>query len=136
MTRSKNCRKSSSRRGAATVEFAVCLPMLLVLVFGTIESASRIFLKQTLAVSAYETAREAIRAGSTKDKATTQGKSILSARKVVDGDVKITPNDVAGTARGTKVIVEVTAPTAKNSPMLGSFVANKNITARVVMLKE
>ena len=54
----------SNRRGIAAVELAVCLPVIVLLVFGSIEASSFIFLKQSLNVSAYEGIREAIRVGS------------------------------------------------------------------------
>ena len=53
-------RVSAKRRGGtAAVEAAVSLPLLIVLVFGAIEVASGVFLSQTLAIAAYEGAREA-----------------------------------------------------------------------------
>ncbi len=39
------------RRGVAATEFAVCLPIIVLLVLGTIEACSLIFLKQTLAIA-------------------------------------------------------------------------------------
>ena len=45
------------------VEFAVCLPMLMVLMLGSIEATSAIFLKQSLVAAAYEGVREAVGEG-------------------------------------------------------------------------
>ena len=56
-----------NRRAVATVELAVCLPVLALLVLGSIEAASFIFLKQTLQVAAYEGSVRAGRARSTSE---------------------------------------------------------------------
>ena len=52
---SKQCKRHRrTRRAVAAVEFAVCLPVIIMLVFGAIEASSFIFLKQSLNVAAYE----------------------------------------------------------------------------------
>ena len=57
----KHKQHRGERRGVAAVEFAVCLPVIILLVFGAIEASSFIFLKQSLNVAAYEGIRESIR---------------------------------------------------------------------------
>lgn len=42
-----NRRKTARRRGAAVVEFAVCLPVIILVVLGSIEAASMLFLRIT-----------------------------------------------------------------------------------------
>ena len=49
------------RRGAATVELAVCLPVIFLLSMGAMEGASLIFLRQAMVQSAYEAVKEAVR---------------------------------------------------------------------------
>ena len=124
------------RRGAAAVEFAVCLPVLILLVFGAVEACSYIFLKQSLNVAAYEGCREAIRTAPSTVNAQGRARAILEARKVRDAQVRIVSGDPTATLRGEKVIVEVTAPTRVNSPLAGQFIDNRELTARVVMVKE
>ncbi|MGI9517005.1 MAG: TadE family protein [Pirellulaceae bacterium] len=50
-----------SVRGTATVELALCLPMIVLVVFGAVEGASMIFLKQTLVQSSYEGIKVAVK---------------------------------------------------------------------------
>ncbi|QDV70902.1 TadE-like protein [Rosistilla carotiformis] len=128
--------RAHARRGTAIVEFAVCLPLLALLVFGTIEAASRIFLKQTLSISAYEAARQAIRVGSTTESSKASGDAILAARKVKGSKVTFAPTDITNASRGELIKVSVSAPTKDNSQVLGKFIADKTITATVVMVKE
>ncbi len=47
------------RKGVSTVEFAVTLPVLVVLVFGSIEASHTIQLKQGLTITAYEAVMQA-----------------------------------------------------------------------------
>ncbi|MFY7877734.1 MAG: TadE/TadG family type IV pilus assembly protein, partial [Pirellula sp.] len=65
-----NNRIDVPRNGAALIEFAVCLPVLMIMILGSMEASSAIFVKQALTTSAYEGIREAMRTGSTTSVAT------------------------------------------------------------------
>ncbi len=127
---------ANQRRGVAAVEFAVCLPVLVLLVFGAIEAASFIFLKQSINVAAYEGCREAIRTTSTTAEARSRAINILNSRNIQNATVRFASGDITATGRGERVVLEVTAPTRSNSPLAGQFINNRNLTARVVMIKE
>ncbi|TWT55143.1 TadE-like protein [Rubripirellula amarantea] len=129
-------RKQTNRRGVATVELAVCLPVLVLLVFGAIEASSFIFLKQSLNVAAYEGVREAVRVGSSNGNGQNRAENILNARSVNDFNVAFLNGDVSAIDRGEDVVIEVSAPTNSNSPLVGQFIPNRTLTARVVMVKE
>ncbi len=45
------------RNGTATVELAVCLPLIVIIAFGSIEATNMIFLEQRLTAAAYEGAQ-------------------------------------------------------------------------------
>jgi Flp pilus assembly protein TadG len=128
--------RSQRRRGVAAVEFAVCLPVIVLLVFGSIEASSFIFLKQSLHVAAYEGARDAIKLGSNNSGATDSVQNILASRNVRDFQVAFPNGDVSKAKRGEEIAIEVSAPTSTNSPLAGRFVSNRTLTARVVMVKE
>ncbi len=126
----------ATRRGVAAVELAVCLPVIILLVFGAIEASSFMFLKQSLNVAAYEGIRESIRISSNTRSGIDRAQNILDARNVQDFSITF-PNGEAGDAnRGDELVIEVSAPTATNSPLAGQFVTNRILTARVVMVKE
>ena len=124
------------RSGTATVELAVCLPVIILLVFGAIEAASFIFLKQSLHVAAYEGIRVAIRSGSDNASGESSAVNILTSRRVEDFTVTFPTGESSQLERGDEVIIEVSAPTQSNSPLAGQFVSNRVLTARVVMVKE
>ena len=129
--RSRRC----DRSGVAAVEFAVCLPVIVLLVFGSIEASSFIFLKQSLSVACYEGIREAAKYGATDADATARAEAILESRGVNDFEIRF-PEGVDALSRGDQVVCEVSAPTRTNSPLAGEFIENRTLTARVVMLKE
>jgi Flp pilus assembly protein TadG len=128
--------KRSNRRGVAAVEFAVCLPVLVLLVFGAIEASSFIFLKQSLNVAAYEGIRETVRIGSNNANGTDRAQNILTARTVNDFNIAFPNGEASGANRGDEIVIEVSAPTATNSPLAGQWLANRTLTARIVMVKE
>ena len=127
---------AAKRRGAAAVEFAVCLPLLVLLVFGSIEASSFIFLKQSLNVAAYEGIREAIRNDSSEAEARDRAINILTTRDVQGFTISFPAGNVDDAERGQDVVIEVSAPSELNSPLVGQFVTNRLLTARVVMVKE
>lgn len=128
-------RGRSKRRGVAAVELAVCLPMIVLMVFGSIEASSLIFLKQTLNVSAYEATREAIRNGSGNAEARDRAENVLNARNINGFNISFN-GESFDADRGDEIVVTVTAPSAANSPLLGQFIANRVLTSRVVMVKQ
>lgn len=134
LPRLSRCRRK--RRGLAAVEFTICLPVLALLVFGSIEATAFIFLKQSLHVAAYEAARTGCRAASTEPEATSRARAILDSRDVRGATINFVTGDVASVQRGDPIIVEVAAPTNVNSPLAGQWIANRTLTSRVFMLKE
>lgn len=120
----------------AAIEFAVCLPILVLLVFGAIEASSFIFLKQSLSVAAYEGVREAVRVTSNNADGVNRAENILSARLINDFQIDFPNGEAGAAARGDTIAIEVSAPTATNSPLAGRWLTNRTLTARVVMVKE
>ena len=129
-------RSRTTRRGAAAVEFAVCLPVLVLLVFGSIEACSYIFLKQALHVAAYEGVRESTRLSSDNASGRSRAEAILDSRGVSGYAIDFPRGEAADADRGDNVVITVSAPTGINSPLLGSFIADRTIEARITMTRE
>ena len=128
--------RQKTRQGAAIVEFAVCLPVIMILILGSMEATSAIFVRQALTTSAYEGIREAIRIGSTTSNATSRAQAVLTARQIRSSIVRFTPPDLQTAARGSNVVVEVSAPFKANSPFFGNVISDRVTTVRAVMVKE
>jgi Flp pilus assembly protein TadG len=124
------------RRGVAAVEFAVCLPIIVLIVLSTIEACSMIFLKQTLAIAAYQGARTAIIPGKTQTDVVAACTQILKDRNVDGAVVTVKPKDFENLEPGQYVDVTVTAPCNANSIVRNKFYKGKTLTANASMMIE
>ncbi len=128
-----NKRKSMIRRAVAAVEAAISLPLLLLLVFGSIEIANSIFLAQTLSFASYEGAREAARPGATAAQVNDRVAQIMHARGIYDYSLTITPQPTQTTPRGTMMTVRVeTAMSALSTHSTG--LTSEHMTAQEVSM--
>lgn len=124
------------RRGAAITEFAVVLPVLVLMFFATIEACGMINLEQSLKVAAYEAARVALVPGTTIGNVTATAEQVMDDRNVVKGTVTVTPSNYANLPAGTYIKVTVTAPAKGNSLVGAWFFGGKTLTSSVEMMKE
>lgn len=128
--------QASQRRGAALVELAVILPVLVLIFFATIEACGMINLEQSLKVAAYEATRVALVPGTTAGNVTAAGNQVLDDRRVKSGTVTVTPSDIAGAPYGAYIRVTVSAPAKGNSIVGGWFFGGKTLSSSVEMMKE
>ncbi len=125
-----------SRRGIAATELAVCLPLLVVLLFGTLETCATISLGQTLSIAAYEAARVALILGANETNIRTQCEQVLADRHVTGAVIQIAPAGFETAPPGTFVAVEISAPYATNGLLPVALFAKPYTTKRVEMMKE
>ncbi|MCA9052609.1 MAG: pilus assembly protein [Planctomycetaceae bacterium] len=123
------------RRGVAAVEFAVCLPVMLLITFGAIEAANGIYLKQILTQAAYEGARVASTVGATQSEAEAFSQLILDSRSIQNATINITPTINANTPSGTEVTVIVTAPSNSNAFAPLWYFRDAQVRAQIVMVR-
>ena len=124
-----------ARRGIAVAELAVCLPVLILICFGTLEACGMCFLKQSMAIASYEAARVSLIPETTTDDVAYQAELILTNRRVNDFTVTVTP-DVETANVGDYISVTSTAPCGSNSLIGSFFFGGKQITSTVQMRKE
>ncbi len=117
------------------MEAAVSLPLLVILVFGSIEIANAIFLKQSLNMAAYEAAKVITGPGDNNTLAATRCAEVLSVRKVTSHAMTISPAVTAATARGTQITVTVTASSSNLSYGPVRFMAGRTIRSAVTMVR-
>ncbi len=124
------------RRGAAVVEFAVCLPVILLIVFGSIEAANLLFLRQALIQSSYEAAKVAVKNTGTNSVATTAAQQVAAGRRIANLTITFQPADVSSAAKGDFVRVTIAAPGNANSVIPFGPFKDRIVSAQAVMVKE
>ena len=100
----------SRRRATACVELALCLPVIVLLVFASLEGANMIFLRQAVVQSAYETAKSAAKGYGLQAHARQLGEQVLSSRGISGASFEFQPPEVDGLAAGTPFTVSVAVP--------------------------
>lgn len=127
---------SRKRRGAALIEFAICLPPLALIVFGTIEACEMIFLKQSVTIAAYEGVRTAIVPEVESGSVGVVVQQILDDRGVQNATFTVDPADIIFALPGEYISVEVSAPVNGNSGFSTFFTSGSVVTGRIEMMKE
>ena len=134
--RNRPAPKGRGRSGAAAVEAAFCIPVVIALMFGTLETCSGIFLNESLKIVAYEGVRVGVRRGATLDMVQDRCEEILAARHVNGGTVTITPSDFGTLSALEPITVTVEAPYSGNSNFTFSIFTGRNSSASVAMMRE
>jgi Flp pilus assembly protein TadG len=129
-------RHQRCRRGAALVELAVCLPVMVLITFGTIEAANAIFLRQALTEAANEGARTVTAGGGTESDARKRIKQILEAQDIEKAEIAFSPSVNNSTPAGTPVRVTVSAPSSANSVGVEWYFQGATLKGSVVMVRQ
>lgn len=124
------------RRGAAIVEFTVCLPIIIIIVFGAIEAASLLFLRQALIQSAYEGVKVAIQASAENSDVLAAAESVAAGRRLNGMSMTLEPSDVSAVTAGETIRVTISAPGDNNSLIQFGLFKNRTVSARAAMVKE
>lgn len=127
---------AGNRRGAAVVEFAVCLPVIVLIMLGSIEAANMLFLRQALVQASYEGAKAAIKNDSDNATVTLIANQVADGRRLAGFSVETIPADVSSVAQGELVRVRTSAPVKSNSFISGTVFRQLNLDAEAVMVKE
>lgn len=129
-------RKRRRRKGVAAAEAAICLPLLVILTFASIEACDAIYLSHSLNVASYETIRVAVKPKSENADADAMSSSTLADQHVNDATVTYDPPDISNVDRGQPITISISAPVASNSILPSWFFAGRTLGARVTMVKE
>lgn len=125
-----------NRRGAAAVEFAIVLPVFVLLVFGMIEYGRMVMVQQVITNASREGARQAVLDGATTTAVQSAVTSYLSSAQVSGGSSTVSP-DPTGAASGDPITVTVSIPFSSvswlPSPM---FLGGKTLSASTTMRRE
>jgi Flp pilus assembly protein TadG len=131
-------RRRSQRRGAATVEFAICLPALIALTIGTIDLCSMMFLKESIKLAAYEGARRGVARGQTNADVVARVQEFLEERNIQYSGNPCSFSSPGFEAAETleNVTTTVTVPCDGNLLIPSTLFAGVNLQADVTLRKE
>ena len=134
--RCKTSKRIRNRRnGAAVVELAICLPVIVLLVFGALEGANMLFLRQAVIQSAYETAKAAAKSTGSQADGQRLGQQVLRSRNINPNSISFSSNP-DNLASGTPFTVTVSvAGDQKSIVDIGPF-NGLTISAQATMVKE
>lgn len=127
-------KRNPKRRGATSVEFALCLPILLAFVFGTIEFARATQLRQSIRLAAFEGARAGINLDASTADVTTAVNRVMSAVNIANFTTTMTPSTLSYTSSSISVTVTLT-PT-QNAWFKWFMTSSNTMTATVTLLRE
>ena len=125
------------RRGAALLEFAFVLPIMFMVILGSVDICNNIFTKQFLTEVSYQGALEATNAGITESELRDSITDHLVARNasaasIVTQGVDGTPFDLVKRGEMFEVVIQLSAADSNSQPII---VTGINLSARSVGLK-
>jgi Flp pilus assembly protein TadG len=133
----RHARRSVPRRkGAATVELSICLPLFITILFGSIEASNLIYLRESLCLASYEAARQAVSLDATNQEISNRAKQLLSSRGISNPTITFSPSDVASASGGEPVTVTVSVPAASQTLLPKIVYGQQTISAQTSFVKE
>lgn len=126
--------RKRNRKGAATVEFALCLPILLTFIFGILEFSRVTQLQQSARLAAFEGARAGISLDATTSDVTTAVNKVMSAMSISNFTTTITPNPV--TYSSPSISVSVALKPTQNAWFTTYVGSGSTINANVTLQRE
>ena len=126
--------QNHSRSGAAAVEFACCLPVLLAFIFGILEFSRGTQLLQSARLAAFEGARAGISLDAQTSDVTTAVNRVMSAVSISHYTTTITPNPLTYTA--TSISVTVSMDPTQNAWFTWFLKSSNTVTANVTLMRE
>jgi Flp pilus assembly protein TadG len=125
------------RRGAALLEFAVVVPVLILLVFGMLEFGRVMMVQQVLTNAAREGCRKATLPGSSSSDVTTVVNKYLTSSGISGANAPSVSPDPSTANAGDAITVTVSVPFNNVSWLpVPLFLGGKTLSATVVMCKE
>lgn len=117
--RHRRRRSSQNRRkGAAVVEFAVCLPVLVLITLAFIDLTNYIYFRQSLKIAAYDAARVAARPESTSTDVQNAAERLMDMRGIDNWTLTL-PNNYSTVERGTLMTFTLSAPLSEMTHFTG-----------------
>lgn len=127
-------RGSDLRRGAVTVEFALCASIFFMFIFGMLEISRYLYVQQSVQMSAYEAARAGVIPGATYADVQARGNELMAATGVDVFTMSITPPVINNLTENVSVTINCNF--AANSWVPPFFVPDTEISSTITLQHE
>lgn len=124
------------RKGGALVEFVICLPVLLVIAIGTVESCRMIYVRQSVQIAAYECARLAITPGIVIEDVEDLAYVLVTGRALSGHSLALSTHDVSSLEYGDLLEVTVSVPVLENTVFGRWRMADSRIEGKATIMAE
>jgi Flp pilus assembly protein TadG len=129
-------KRSVNRRGAAAIEFALVMPVFLVLLLGMLECARLGMAVQVVTSAAREGCRVAALPGNTATTAQTRVNTVLSQSGFPSATITLTPSDPTTATGGAAISLSLSVPFSKVSWLGTSSFINTQIGGSATFASE
>src|SRR5690242_11974891 len=129
----------TNAKGSAIIEFAILLPVFILLILGVIEAGWALYIQSSLSDAAREGARVAVTANVGSSAIVNTINSLVDSDKISTNklSVSISPIAISLQPRGTPITVNVSLPYSSASILPAPlFLGNVTLQAQVTMTKE
>ena len=127
----RRCHGQNRNLGIVAVEAALCMLIIVPIMFATLEICAGYYLQESLTIAAYEGAKTGSRANSTPEQVRTYVSELLAERgvNIPASGIQITPASFDARRRMEPVRVTVTCSTGGNSLFVFDHLAGRNVSA-------
>ncbi|MEM6364497.1 MAG: TadE family protein [Planctomycetota bacterium] len=126
----------SHRCGAALIEFAMILPLYFAIMMGTVETCRMIYLRQSVKMAAYESARWSITPGAKTDDCKAIAEFFLEQRRVHGATWSCSHATLDDLQYGDVVKSTIRVPIDENALLGQWFTTSDSITESVAIMAE
>jgi Flp pilus assembly protein TadG len=127
----------SERRGQVTVEYAIVLSLVLIVLWGIIEFGRMVLVADCIVQAAQEGARVGVTPGATSAQVIAEVNTILANSYISGATVTTTPSDITTLETGEALTVNVSVPFSAVSWLpTPQFLQGKVLRTACVMLRE
>ena len=118
----------ADRSGVASIELAVCLPILVIVAFVAIEACGMLYLAQSLKIASFEGARVGVVPLAETDNVVFQCETLLDDRAIQGYTISLDPSDPALLEEGDYFRVTINVDYEQNALIPGFMLGNRVIS--------
>lgn len=126
--------RARRRSGAVVTEFAICVPVLLLFFFASLEFSRVNMIRQSVENAVYEGCRRGIVPGATAQNCIDSAQVVLNSISALDADVVVVPSVIESDTPEVTVTIDV--PIDSNCWVPPLFFAGRTVTGSMTLRRE